>query len=235
MSTPFFKFFIFFFFLHFKTKYPSRFLIQAHFLKFYFDRFSLCPLFFVHKSTLFLRLCIFPSSMQNHHHPPAYAVAKGGDELKLKFFLSLLFGALWLAVSSFFAVRWASALSSFLPAVYLWWVIIGIALLPGFLMSSMFFSNLLHWRPKQFLPHEKTVTVFCLQSQYRRNCILPGRMGSDIQNRSQNSSLSIPVISSRGIFVPSANSIHRPISSIFLSVPLLERYAPPSFFSSGTK
>lgn len=70
--------------------------------------------------------------------------------MKLKFFLSILFGGLWLAVSIYFAIGWAQEISYIFPSLYVWWVIVGIALLPGFLMSSMFFSNLLHWKVKRY-------------------------------------------------------------------------------------
>lgn len=73
-----------------------------------------------------------------------------GDFLKSKLFLSICFGGLWLAVSLLFAVGWAQEISYILPGAYVWWVIIGIALLPGFLMSAMFCSNLLHWKLKRY-------------------------------------------------------------------------------------
>lgn len=57
--------------------------------------------------------------------------------------MSICFGGLWLSISFFFAIDWAAEISYFLPNIYVWWTIVGIALLPGFLMSSMFFSNLL--------------------------------------------------------------------------------------------
>lgn len=67
-----------------------------------------------------------------------------------KFVSALLLAGIWLAVSIVFAVWWADAVSSFLPAWYVWVVIIGIALLPGFLMSSMFFSNLMNFEVKRY-------------------------------------------------------------------------------------
>lgn len=63
---------------------------------------------------------------------------------KTKFIVSVAFSVVWLAVSLLFARRWAEAVSEFLPAAYVWWVIFGIALLPGFLMSAMLVSNLLN-------------------------------------------------------------------------------------------
>ena len=70
--------------------------------------------------------------------------------MKRKFLFSICFGGLWLAVSGYFAIGLAQEVSYIFPDAYLWWVIIGIALLPGFLMSSMFFSNLLHWKLKEY-------------------------------------------------------------------------------------
>ncbi len=55
-----------------------------------------------------------------------------------------MFGFIWLLVSTIFGVWWAEDVSNYLPVAYVWFVIIGIALFPGFLMSSMFFSNLMH-------------------------------------------------------------------------------------------
>ena len=75
---------------------------------------------------------------------------KGGIILRSKFLLSIGLGGLWLGVSVYFAIGWAQQVSYYLPAVYVWWVIIGIALLPGFLMSTLFFSNLMHQKSKRY-------------------------------------------------------------------------------------
>lgn len=64
----------------------------------------------------------------------------------LKFLISSFLGTIWLGISLFFAVGWAKGIPPALPSFYVWWVILGIAILPGFFMSIMFFSNLLHWR-----------------------------------------------------------------------------------------
>ena len=61
--------------------------------------------------------------------------------MKTKFVLSYIFGLLWLAVSFWFAIFWAGELTTVWPAWYVWGVVGGIALLPGFLMSSMFFPT----------------------------------------------------------------------------------------------
>ena len=71
----------------------------------------------------------------------------------------ILFAAIWLAVSTIFSFRWIQEVSCFLPAIYVWWVVIGIALLPGFLMSGMFFSNLLHRKHKKYPCTCENVTV----------------------------------------------------------------------------
>lgn len=79
--------------------------------------------------------------------------------MKRKFFCTILFAAIWLTVSIIFSLRWIQEVSCFLPAVYVWWVVIGIALLPGFLMSGMFFSNLLHSKHKKYPCTCENVTV----------------------------------------------------------------------------
>lgn len=79
--------------------------------------------------------------------------------MKTKFVLSYIFGLLWLAVSLWFAIFWAGELTTVWPAWYVWGVIGGIALLPGFLMSSMFFSNLLHRKVQQYPDIAESVTV----------------------------------------------------------------------------
>lgn len=75
--------------------------------------------------------------------------------MKKKFLISILFGVLWLSISTFFAIRWGKEVSNYINTIYTWWVIIGIALLPGFLMSSMFFSNILNFKTKRY----KNVTI----------------------------------------------------------------------------
>lgn len=86
--------------------------------------------------------------------------------MKQKFIISNSLGGLWLAVSFCFALGWARELSCMWPAFYVWWVIIGIALLPGFLMSTMFFSNLMH---QKLTPYpdtsEDTTVVLCAHNE----------------------------------------------------------------------
>lgn len=62
-------------------------------------------------------------------------------------------------ISTCFAVCWAQDVANFLPAAYVWWVIIGIAVIPGFLMSTMFFSNMLHRKLKKYPDTCKDTTV----------------------------------------------------------------------------
>ena len=79
--------------------------------------------------------------------------------MKIKFNLSLLFGGLCLFISTYFAIWWAEDVSHYLNDIYVWWVIIGIALLPGFLMSTMFFSNILHFKTKKYKDICETITI----------------------------------------------------------------------------
>lgn len=89
--------------------------------------------------------------------------------MKSKFTFTLIFGGLWLAVSLFFAIGWAQEVSYILPKIYVWWVIIGIALLPGFLMSSMFFSNLLNWKLKNYPDTAEDITIITCAHNEEQN------------------------------------------------------------------
>ncbi len=86
--------------------------------------------------------------------------------MKKKFLFTLMFGVLWLVISTIFALWWAEAISDYFPTVYIWFVIIGVALIPGFLMSSMFFSNLLHLSLKKY-PNtdEDTTVIMCAHNE----------------------------------------------------------------------
>lgn len=91
---------------------------------------------------------------------------KRGDFLKTKFILSICFGGLWLAISLFLSIGWAQEISCILPDLYVWWVIVGIALLPGYLMSSMFFSNLLNWKLRKYPDtQEDTTIIMCAHNE----------------------------------------------------------------------
>ncbi len=79
--------------------------------------------------------------------------------MKKKFLFTLVFGCIWLLISSIFGFWWAEDVSTYLPASYVWFVIIGIALFPGFLMSSMFFSNLMHSSVKKYEKTDEDTTV----------------------------------------------------------------------------
>ena len=63
-----------------------------------------------------------------------------------RFVASIGIALIWLAVSAALAARWAWGLAGRLPGFYIVFVIAGIALLPGYLLCSMFLSNLLHFR-----------------------------------------------------------------------------------------
>lgn len=86
--------------------------------------------------------------------------------MKAKFILSAGFGGLWLAISTYYAIGWAGELTQIFSAVYVWWVIVGIALLPGFLMSMMFFSNLLHQKLRQYPQvFQDTTVILCAHNE----------------------------------------------------------------------
>ena len=86
--------------------------------------------------------------------------------MKTKFFISIFLGLAWLSVSLFFAVGWARGISYILPPLYVWWVIGGIALLPGFLMCAMFISNLMHRKPVKY-PHttQDISVIICARNE----------------------------------------------------------------------
>ncbi len=77
-----------------------------------------------------------------------------------------MFGCLWLLISTIFGLWWAEDVSNYLPVGYVWFVIIGIALFPGFLMSSMFFSNLMHIGVKVYeKTFEDTTVITCAHNE----------------------------------------------------------------------
>lgn len=70
--------------------------------------------------------------------------------MKKSFLISLLLGIFWLSISIYFAIGWGADVSDHLNTIYVWWVIIGIALLPGFLMNTMFISNIINFKVKRY-------------------------------------------------------------------------------------
>lgn len=81
--------------------------------------------------------------------------------MKNKFYVTMIGGLIWLALSTYYAIFWAKDTVSHLPFLYVWWVIIGIALLPGFLMISMFISNILHFKTNKY-PDTNTPTTIIM-------------------------------------------------------------------------
>lgn len=77
------------------------------------------------------------------------------------FFLSCAGALLWLAISAVLALPWVIQLSAQLSGLYAIWAVIGIALLPGYLISAMFFSNLLHTK-LPFVPNHCRLPVTVL-------------------------------------------------------------------------
>lgn len=60
----------------------------------------------------------------------------------IKFVVSSILAVLWLGISVAISIVWIRDVIKVVPAWYAVWVIIGIALLPGYLMSAMFISNI---------------------------------------------------------------------------------------------
>lgn len=79
--------------------------------------------------------------------------------MKKKFICSITISAVLLVFSFFFVQRWASDASALFGTAYTWFFIFSVALLPGFLMSGMFFSNLLNFRLKHFSITSQDVTI----------------------------------------------------------------------------
>lgn len=83
-----------------------------------------------------------------------------------KFILSVGFGMLWLAFSVWLSLPWIEETAQMLPPVYVWAVVIGIAFLPGYLMSVIFFSNLLHRKVRQYPQTcEDTTVILCAHNE----------------------------------------------------------------------
>lgn len=90
--------------------------------------------------------------------------------MKKRFVISLCFGLLWLILSAILSIHWIYNIDYIFSIYYLWWIIIGIALLPGFLMSSMFFSNMLN-RKKPFYPKTKEPVTVLLCAHNEQDAI----------------------------------------------------------------
>lgn len=86
--------------------------------------------------------------------------------MKTRFVVSVGLAGVWLAVSLYLAAGRVRAIGGALPPGYLWWAIGGKALLPGFLMSAMFFSNLLHRRaPRHPRTDEPVTVILCVRNE----------------------------------------------------------------------
>lgn len=86
--------------------------------------------------------------------------------MKKKFILSVGFGVLGLTLSIWLSIPWIQSAAEFLPPVYVWAVVTGVAFLPGYLMSAMFFSNLLHRRvPEYPKTDEDTTVILCAHNE----------------------------------------------------------------------
>lgn len=82
--------------------------------------------------------------------------------MKRRTFVISTAGALtWLLLSSVIAGYWVREAAQRLPWCYTVWVVMGIALLPGYLTSAMFLSNMMHARPST-APQDKAAPVSVL-------------------------------------------------------------------------
>lgn len=86
--------------------------------------------------------------------------------MKKKFILSVGFGVLWPTLSIWLSIPWIQSAAEFLPPAYVWAVVTGVAFLPGYLMSAMFFSNLLHRRVREYpKTDENTTVILCAHNE----------------------------------------------------------------------
>ncbi len=82
--------------------------------------------------------------------------------MKRRAFVISTAGALtWLLLFSVIAGYWVREAAQRLPWCYTVWVVMGIALLPGYLTSAMFLSNMMHARPST-APQDKAAPVSVL-------------------------------------------------------------------------
>lgn len=82
--------------------------------------------------------------------------------MKRRTFVISTAGALtWLLLSSVIAGYWVREAAQRLPWCYTVWVVMGIALLSGYLTSAMFLSNMMHARPST-APQDKAAPVSVL-------------------------------------------------------------------------
>ena len=93
-----------------------------------------------------------------------------GDFMQRKpccFVLSCGAALIWLTFSALLSLSWIGDVSRFLPGWYVVLVVMGIALLPGCLMSAMFLSNLLHARPQKIgaLCCEPITAIICARNE----------------------------------------------------------------------
>ena len=75
-------------------------------------------------------------------------------KVKDKLKISLLFAALWFSFSLYVALPWSAQLSEIMPVFLAWFLIAGIALIPGIALSFLASSLILDLRPKYIIPDE---------------------------------------------------------------------------------
>lgn len=84
-----------------------------------------------------------------------------------RFIASLSAALIWLVFSALAAIPWAREVARHLPVGYVFWVICGIALLPGYLMCAMFVSNLMNAQitPISSSPAERISILMCARNE----------------------------------------------------------------------
>ena len=85
--------------------------------------------------------------------------------MKRKFLISIFISLSFSFLSLIFAYFWAESIP-FFSKFYIWWVIIGIAILPGFLMLNVFISNLLNNKIKSYpVTNQDTTILICAYNE----------------------------------------------------------------------
>ena len=86
-----------------------------------------------------------------------------------RFALSCGLALAWLILSALLSLPWLRHVAQYLPGWYVALVIMGIALLPGYLTNAMFVSNLLHFRPRRPVAgcSEAFTAIICARNEER--------------------------------------------------------------------
>lgn len=69
--------------------------------------------------------------------------------IKLKFVSCVIFAAIWAIVSTFVALPWIEELQGVVGVFWAWWIVGGIAIVPGYMSAFLMFALLFDSRPKR--------------------------------------------------------------------------------------